>query len=557
MAAGIVLLIAAILLGAAGIVAPVYLNAIAVPVAQEIGAAGPTMVEEAGLLLTEGKYGPAWRIERARQQLNNPTGPSASADPGRFPDQLHAFIHAHPEDALIGGAEAYGQQFLKMAPKTPRPDPGGEPVPFAHLLAQRENREALRRLLAGSRNQNVQTILSTEDLRGVRQFMPVASAAGAPLESAVLTTALLAQSGFLGPEFSREIELMGRRAMDGDPAAVARLEAFYLSALGAARRLDWASLGAWARSAPDPVTFMRATTLLRRSGERENLVFAITQLTDRPDWLADYYEKWGDASWTSLEPALLWGPETVRYLLEQQLPLHQPPVNYTGVPDRDGSNLAWIQFCGAHRELALLLKGLALILSGVLFASGLKTVLVARAELFERRAPGMALLQNGLAGVVLLLLIVTWQEPRLFAQPVTEPGALFLEFELPAAQATVEGESMPTASIDQQTVLVLLIFFMIQLVIYIVCLVKLGSLKRAPVPAQTRITLLENEEPLFDLGLYVGLAGTVISLLMLAMGIVQASLVAAYASTLFGIIFVALLKILHVRPLKRRLILER
>ena len=115
---------------------------------------------------------------------------------------------------------------------------------------------------------------------------------------------------------------------------------------------------------------------------------------------------------------------------------------------------------------------------------------------------------------------------------------------------------MPNASLDQQTVLVLLIFFMVQLVIYVVCLVKVGSVKRAPVSAETRINLLENEEPLFDLGLYVGLAGTVISLLMLAMGVVQASLVAAYASTLFGIIFVALLKILHVRPLKNRLILE-
>jgi hypothetical protein len=33
-------------------------------------------------------------------------------------------------------------------------------------------------------------------------------------------------------------------------------------------------------------------------------------------------------------------------------------------------------------------------------------------------------------------------------------------------------------------------------------------------------------------------------------------LMSAYASTLFGILFVAILKILHVRPYKRRLILE-
>ena len=60
--------------------------------------------------------------------------------------------------------------------------------------------------------------------------------------------------------------------------------------------------------------------------------------------------------------------------------------------------------------------------------------------------------------------------------------------------------------------------------------------------------LLENEDQLFDFGLYVGLGGTVLSLILVAVGIVEASLMAAYASTLFGIIFVALLKVLHLRP---------
>jgi len=54
----------------------------------------------------------------------------------------------------------------------------------------------------------------------------------------------------------------------------------------------------------------------------------------------------------------------------------------------------------------------------------------------------------------------------------------------------------------------------------------------------------------------VGLSGTVASLVMLSLNIVQASLVAAYASTLFGIIVTALLKIVHIRAYRRTLILE-
>lgn len=110
--------------------------------------------------------------------------------------------------------------------------------------------------------------------------------------------------------------------------------------------------------------------------------------------------------------------------------------------------------------------------------------------------------------------------------------------------------------LDQITLLILLLFFILQLVIYIFCLIKLAEIQRHPVSQQTKLRLLDNEEQLFDLGLYVGLAGTVAALITLSIGIVEASLMMAYASTLLGILFVAFLKIMHVRPLKRRLLLE-
>jgi hypothetical protein len=40
------------------------------------------------------------------------------------------------------------------------------------------------------------------------------------------------------------------------------------------------------------------------------------------------------------------------------------------------------------------------------------------------------------------------------------------------------------------------------------------------------------------------------------MNVIQASLVAAYSSTLFGILFVAFLKVVHVRAFRRELILK-
>ena len=49
---------------------------------------------------------------------------------------------------------------------------------------------------------------------------------------------------------------------------------------------------------------------------------------------------------------------------------------------------------------------------------------------------------------------------------------------------------------------------------------------------------------------------TIISLIVASMGLVKFSLMAAYSSTSFGIIFVVIFKIFHLRPARRKLLLE-
>ncbi len=72
-----------------------------------------------------------------------------------------------------------------------------------------------------------------------------------------------------------------------------------------------------------------------------------------------------------------------------------------------------------------------------------------------------------------------------------------------------------------------------------------------------KLKLLENEEHLFDAGLYLGFFGTIVSLILVSMGVFkQPSLMAAYSSTSFGILFVSFFKIMHLRPARRRLLLE-
>jgi hypothetical protein len=86
-------------------------------------------------------------------------------------------------------------------------------------------------------------------------------------------------------------------------------------------------------------------------------------------------------------------------------------------------------------------------------------------------------------------------------------------------------------------------------------MLKLRDIDSKPVSPLIKLRLAENEENLFDSGLYVGIAGTCIALVLQVMGVIQANLLAAYSSNLFGILGVAFVKIRHVRPFKQRLIL--
>ena len=110
--------------------------------------------------------------------------------------------------------------------------------------------------------------------------------------------------------------------------------------------------------------------------------------------------------------------------------------------------------------------------------------------------------------------------------------------------------------IDKFSTISLLTFFILQAMIYVSCRMKLAEIRRQTLPSRLKLRLLENEEHLFDAGLYFGFVGTIIALILFSMGIRQFSLMAAYSSTSFGIIFVSILKIFNVRPYRRMLILD-
>jgi hypothetical protein len=155
-----------------------------------------------------------------------------------------------------------------------------------------------------------------------------------------------------------------------------------------------------------------------------------------------------------------------------------------------------------------------------------------------------------------LLVVLLFSEPFLASesQKVEFPFRLRLPSVGAAAPA---GLIAAKASVmNYLSLLTLLLFFVLQGLIYTACLFKLSEIRRQKTGPRMKLKLLENEDHLFDAGLYLGFVGTIISLILVSLGVIKPSLMAAYSSTSFGIIFVSVFKIFNLRPVRRRLILE-
>jgi hypothetical protein len=116
--------------------------------------------------------------------------------------------------------------------------------------------------------------------------------------------------------------------------------------------------------------------------------------------------------------------------------------------------------------------------------------------------------------------------------------------------------STPHPAMNTSTIVSIGVFAFLQVCTYIICLLKLNDIARQPVSPQLKLRLTENEDNLFDSGLYIGMMGTAAALVLQVIGVIDSNLLAAYSSNLFGLVCVAFVKIRHVRGFKRKLILE-
>ncbi|MDP7051892.1 MAG: EF-hand domain-containing protein [Verrucomicrobiota bacterium] len=153
------------------------------------------------------------------------------------------------------------------------------------------------------------------------------------------------------------------------------------------------------------------------------------------------------------------------------------------------------------------------------------------------------------------------------SEPILLTPALSSEYEVAInlPQASVDltepqpntNTMLANASSNTLSIIFIVIFAAIQGFVYYTCITKINEVKNGAGDPKLKLRLLENEDNLFDMGLYIGIAGTALMLAILIMfpksGI---SVSAAYASNIFGILCVAVVKIFHVRQTREALIIE-
>ena len=424
-------------------------------------------------------------------------------------------------------------------------------TPTTTLFLQNSFYEQVGAFLKNSKREKVKTKLRLLDLTDYRKFYPLDSIAGAPLGAAVYIAGMLDEGNWLSVNLSQEIDQEIKNSFDKNKSVSPRMETFLLGLAAYGRLMDYSQLATWVACFPNLDSFLDSENWFRRDSSELILFYRCLQLYPEPEKLWNYFQKHGfEQSIVGLKTAIKYGEGAVKLLLQSQKSIYTPPSNIQSL-----SSIWSEPFLNRGLDLANRFPDGMLFVKVLTLLFGVFFVIVA----FYPKSEGRTLLRavNVLLVVVLFTsLLVFISEPTLM-----EPSKSIIENKFFASidittMNTENSFNTTLQSLDTITVYSLVFFFLIQLFVYLLGVMKVQEIKKHTVPFGKKIELLENEEPFFDIGLYLGLGGTVFSLIFLAMGVVEASLIAAYASTLFGILGVATLKVLHVRPFRKKLILK-
>lgn len=497
------------------------------PVALEAAGHGtPGTVARAESLLAEGKAGPAAWLAIAAAEAGLPGTNTLAA-------RVAAAL-ARPEARTWGGPIPTGAPALAAAPSTN----AAIAAPAADAFSSEVARRHWRQRVEGSGVPGALAIWQARSF-APRRFVAVGKPGGQALESTLLLLATLQEQGRLSDGLGAGVQALVANARPGQPAD--GLEQVCLDLLVLSRRLDWTSLGELARAMPDPVALRDWTAIVQRDGSALPLMYASSVLSGRPDAMAARWSAGEGPGRRALRAALAGGEGSARWLGRFKKPVLEGAWGWP-----------WLGAWAAREEAAAGWVRLGLFLGAAATAglgmSGAMGTSVEGGGTAVRRALALTCVAAA------LLIVPAEPPPRRAATPRVEVTLAAPDGAPGAPRGTKARQER--LRMEPSTLATIAIFGALQAAVYVVCRRKISEIVSMYEAAPLRLRLLENEENLFDSGLYLGIAGTATALVLQVLHLVEANLLAAYSSNLMGIVTVAMVKIVHVRQARRALILE-
>jgi hypothetical protein len=455
---------------------------------------------------------------------------------------------------------------LAAHPVNERLFPGGplmtNNTPVTTLVVRLENRESVLAYLEAIASPALKELLRARDLTNTVLFPPSSSASGQAFDAAVSICGLLLAGNYLSP---------GLRDAVVDRAASARtrptaqpLEEILMDLMSLGQRLDWGQLTAFVSRVDDPPTLTLLAGEARKAGAPLPKLFAAVALSQKPEEVAGYLSDFSQTGLKDLGASLRYGEGGVDELLRRHERLYISPLRqrWTAAGPLAPFFRAGSDYALRITWFALMVKWFFYISGGFLLAAAVHCARPALTEIEEPlRVRGIHLARELLFALGFLLVVLLLSEPFLAQESQKEDFSFRLRLPVVAGAATAGTNPLVKTKLMDKTdftrsLLTLLLFFVLQGLLYCACLVKLAEIRRQKVPARVQLKLLENEDHLFDGGLYLGFVGTIICLILVSLGVIKFTLMAAYSSTSFGIIFVSVFKIFNLRPVRRQLLMQ-
>jgi hypothetical protein len=312
------------------------------------------------------------------------------------------------------------------------------------------------------------------------------------------------------------------------------------------RRLDWTALSELLRALPDRRALTDFSLAAKSQPGALPLLYSASIATQRPGEVAQLLIGQESTGRAALQAALAAGVGGVHWILGRPLAVEaaSPAPTWGAALVRSNARLAL-----AGRWILFLLGGAAM-------AQAVSVAWIPPGPTPNERSLATHSLRTFAATAVALLLIVAG-EPELRPKPDSALSRIRLEIPgLTQATFIPQTTSLAKTIMDRATLASIVLFAALQIAVYVICLRKIREIENLNEPIHVKLRLMENEENLFDAGLYLGITGTAAALVLQVLGLVEANLLAAYSSNLMGIVGVAFVKIRHVRPYKRSLILR-